>query len=687
LPRENEQQREAEMPNNVGGEERASAGATTFWANPPPRFDPKSCKWDSWIQQFSSFLDLSQVEVDKMKRAMLVNSVEASTFNTVAAYLLPKTVDEMSFDELKGKMAELFKVKNLKVAERFRFFRAMQDAGETLIEFSNRLKLFASTCEFPQAFYDDALVIAFIMGMKSESHRKKLLEKAELKFDRALEIARSMEQIEEDAKRRGHSAVNAEDEQLLAVHKVSQSRNDQKMMKGGSQDSRSYSGGCWRCTGDHSPSDCRFRLATCNKCESVGHIAKTCRQGPKESKAKPDSNRNRDSRYRGRGSSRDRDRESSRGHAYGLNGVYAVGSDKEKVIAPVMVQVNMNGREVPLEFDPGADLTFVTERTWIQIGRPPLKRWNIKVVDAGGWSVRTKGRCDITIEYWGSLVHCQVYVMSTGTDVMGRDLIYELGLDKVSMRQLAGRSNNSPIVKNQAQIDDTQRFQTEDPKVLRGRKAPVGQKTISMGKFAVGDKVSVREFRRNRLPWTTGRVLDVLAEKVLVQVGPVQWSRKHWQVRYPADDRMPARNASMEPQRNGVLQEVSVVPPTTRIALPVKEFDRVTSENEGIAMLERRSEVSAASFNLFDVPPPPQVADAPLDCHADVLGHPDGRDDVTRFDGRADVNGHPDGRAGIRGSDGQDSRIVGRVAERQSDRRRRQRRPGPSSPLVDFKFL
>jgi hypothetical protein len=81
------------------------------------------------------------------------------------------------------------------------------------------LKLFASTCEFPQAFYDDALVIAFIMGMKSESHRKKLLEKAELKFDRALEIARSMEQIEEDAKRRGHSAVNAEDEQLLAVHK------------------------------------------------------------------------------------------------------------------------------------------------------------------------------------------------------------------------------------------------------------------------------------------------------------------------------------------------------------------------------------------------------------------------------------------------------------------------------------
>ena len=106
-----------------------------------------------------------------------------------------------------------------------------------------------------------------VCGINEEKIQRKLLQKVNLKFEDALQIARAMETAAKnllEMQKGGRTSTT--NQAPVAVHQTS-SRRDHTPEKSK----------CSRCLGWHLPKPCRFQTAECMKCKKRGHIARTCR--------------------------------------------------------------------------------------------------------------------------------------------------------------------------------------------------------------------------------------------------------------------------------------------------------------------------------------------------------------------------------------------------------------------------
>ncbi len=101
----------------------------------------------------------------------------------------------------------------------------------------------------------DALRDRFVCGLKTESIQKRLLTEAALTFQKAVEIAVSMETAARESQQlSGSLKVNA-----LSLQE-----------KGGNK--------CYRCgRTNHNERDCYFKDQQCHNCGKKGHISRVCR--------------------------------------------------------------------------------------------------------------------------------------------------------------------------------------------------------------------------------------------------------------------------------------------------------------------------------------------------------------------------------------------------------------------------
>ncbi|CAF5037834.1 unnamed protein product, partial [Rotaria magnacalcarata] len=75
--------------------------------------------------------------------------------------------------------------------ERINFFATRQESSQTLTDFANRLHDKTVTCKFPNDFYEEALVTAFVGGLQNEFVRKHLMQQNLEAFEQTLNAART----------------------------------------------------------------------------------------------------------------------------------------------------------------------------------------------------------------------------------------------------------------------------------------------------------------------------------------------------------------------------------------------------------------------------------------------------------------------------------------------------------------
>ncbi len=123
-------------------------------------------------------------------------------------------------------------------------------------------------------------------GLTSESMQRKLLSQKDLTFRQACEIASSMELAS-----RNTLEMAGKTNQLKSVNVVKEAKLFQRREKGkfkgrdnsekGKYQKReqrqeeSYK--CYRCAGNHSARDCRFKNEKCHMCNKIRHIARASR--------------------------------------------------------------------------------------------------------------------------------------------------------------------------------------------------------------------------------------------------------------------------------------------------------------------------------------------------------------------------------------------------------------------------
>ena len=267
-------------------------------------------------------------------------------------------------DALKAK----FEPKPLVILERFVFNKRQQKSKETVADYVAVLRKLFIHCMFGD-FLDDVLRDTFVCGLRSEGMQKKLLIEAELTFQRAIEIAQSMES----------AATKAKELQSHSQHKVKVKL----------------------CT------FCNVSNTTTVVVTGVGSITtlliSVC-SGTRKVRVVQEE------------SGEDSDPLNELNHVEGRSN------------SPYTVTVDLDGHPQSLEIDTGACVTIILEDTFK--GLLPQKRLTqskMRLSTNSGERLQAKGECEVTVEYQGQKKTLPLVVVEgRGPNLFGRNWLSEI---------------------------------------------------------------------------------------------------------------------------------------------------------------------------------------------------------------------------------------------------------------------
>ncbi len=170
-------------------------------------------------------------------------------------------------DELVESLTKHFQPPSTVISERYSFHCRCQEPSESIADFVVSLKKLIIRCDYDAAIQKTLLRDRFVCGLTHESTRKRLLtEDNSITFDRAVEIATSVEKASVQAKQ-----MKAGDTKPTVNQVRGKPHNSNPIRSNHSQPV------CYRCGGPHLAHVCRFIRETCRSCGKTGHISKVCR--------------------------------------------------------------------------------------------------------------------------------------------------------------------------------------------------------------------------------------------------------------------------------------------------------------------------------------------------------------------------------------------------------------------------
>lgn len=187
---------------------------------------------------------------------------------------------ETPVETLFTKFSEYCQPKKNTIMARFRFNSRIQKENETVDQFVTELRLIAKECDYGD-IKDSLIRDRIIFGTRNEKIRERLLQDEDIKLDKALEIACSIEATSQQMSNMQNTPqINNVDIQAMTrgAHKY---RPDGKQRNVGppSHHTRPKTNHCLNCGGTpHHFSKCPARNKICNYCKKPNHFSKVCRK-------------------------------------------------------------------------------------------------------------------------------------------------------------------------------------------------------------------------------------------------------------------------------------------------------------------------------------------------------------------------------------------------------------------------
>jgi len=138
--------------------------------------------------------------------ATLLSTIGSKSYGFLRSLAVPKAPKDLKY-EVVTMLKSHYEPPPLVIAERYRFHLRSQEAGETISDFVAELRRLATKCKFEETtdFLEESLRDRFVIGLRAEGTRKRLLTEQKLTFSRAIEIAQSVETATKDAtSQQGH---------------------------------------------------------------------------------------------------------------------------------------------------------------------------------------------------------------------------------------------------------------------------------------------------------------------------------------------------------------------------------------------------------------------------------------------------------------------------------------------------
>lgn len=349
----------------------------------PGTFDPSTEAWNLYQVRFEAALRVARITTDQDKSSLLISSLSPAVFRRLYHSLQPRNLAEVPFRELVEKMSAHYTPKTFKEFERLKLFSTRQQEEQTVRDYMERLSAIISRCEYEGEtdLRACSLLTAFIVGLRDERLRARLVLEKNLTIDSALRLAE------------GCLAAASESRQLHSDNSVHLLKPDAARR-------------CFRCgNSNHSADDCRFRAEECRSCGKKGHIAKMCR-----STTLPASPRH------PRGRSR---------KVTLITDVYlAADSDGQ------FVTCQISGRDVVLQVDTGSRATLLDERTYRKLGSPKLTDSRFQLRCFNKRNIQLRGQAELEVCLGTHKRKLEILFTKTEhPNLLGRDWIKALRID------------------------------------------------------------------------------------------------------------------------------------------------------------------------------------------------------------------------------------------------------------------
>lgn len=150
--------------------------------------------WKIYQEQLGQFLEVNKIKNDLRKSAFL-SCIGQDAYKLLRDLFTPQLPKEKSFEELCALMENHFTPKINIFRERSNFYAASQQDGETIVDYTARLRNLSINCNFGEKL-EGILIDKFVFGLKSGRIKDRVCEEkptSETTLSQIVEIALAKE--------------------------------------------------------------------------------------------------------------------------------------------------------------------------------------------------------------------------------------------------------------------------------------------------------------------------------------------------------------------------------------------------------------------------------------------------------------------------------------------------------------
>jgi hypothetical protein len=274
------------MPPKPKDPATSSAETETVMATPshfglPIREFKEGGCWKRYRALLGDIYESHDITDEKKKRSLLMSYCGEFLNETIRMLTTPDEPNTKSFEEICSLVKAHLQPEPTIMIERSKFFGLWRRDGEPMLLWETRVRDGARQCGFQAAVLDENLRDRFVLGIRHERIQRQLIGESTLTFPKAVELAKRTE-----ATMANVEALTASEPAKPVTPSTEVSENVEvdfvKRQKRQTHVRTDHSAKCFRCLGSHSGDICRFKTATCHKCNKVGHLSRCCKSTSSE---------------------------------------------------------------------------------------------------------------------------------------------------------------------------------------------------------------------------------------------------------------------------------------------------------------------------------------------------------------------------------------------------------------------
>ena len=162
-------------------------------------FNPKSEPWACYSERLRYYFTSNEI-ADPKKHAILLTVIGPQTFQLLRNLVQPKKLEDFSYDQLIEILTKHYDPAPSQIMQRYKFHTRERGPSESIANYVAELKSIGGLCGF-QDTLPDMLRDRLVCGVNDGRIQRALLQEHNLTFERALEIAQSIEAAANDMQR------------------------------------------------------------------------------------------------------------------------------------------------------------------------------------------------------------------------------------------------------------------------------------------------------------------------------------------------------------------------------------------------------------------------------------------------------------------------------------------------------